>query len=300
VKNNSSIKTMIPFKKHWFLCFAILVTNSAAQHLRAVDGFAACRFVPERKDDFAFENDKVAFRIYGPALMDSTENSGIDCWFKRVDYPIIDKWYQGATEGKSYHKDHGEGYDPYHVGESLGCGGLALWIDGQMHLSNVYRQYRILKNGPNEAVFEVEYLWDSLPGNLREVRRYTLPAGSQLFKAESQLFKNGKPAQMDVVVGVTTHNQKAQPYADPQGHWVAAWENMDGSGLGTGVVLPDRTHSRIVTITSYQKDRSHIAFLTPTSTDGRIVYHAGFGWENAGEIVSAGDWKNYLSTFSKP
>ena len=47
------------------------------------------RYVPERMDDFAFENDKVAFRVYGPALTDSAENNGTDCWLKRVDYPIV-------------------------------------------------------------------------------------------------------------------------------------------------------------------------------------------------------------------
>ena len=70
-----------------------IVTLTCATKVMAQDGFAAARFVPERKDDFAFENDKVAFRIYGPTLRDSKENSGVDCWVKRVDYPIIDKWY---------------------------------------------------------------------------------------------------------------------------------------------------------------------------------------------------------------
>jgi hypothetical protein len=50
------------------------------------------RFVPERIDDFAWENDKVAFRTYGPRAQEITESgepggtlsSGIDCWLKRV------------------------------------------------------------------------------------------------------------------------------------------------------------------------------------------------------------------------
>lgn len=60
------------------------------------------RFVQERIDDFAWENDKLAFRTYGPKAQAITESgkkggtlsSGIDCWLKRVDYPIIDKWYK--------------------------------------------------------------------------------------------------------------------------------------------------------------------------------------------------------------
>ncbi|MCZ6671453.1 MAG: DUF4861 family protein [Verrucomicrobia bacterium] len=289
---------MNTFIRLWFPLLVFLLVNSNILPAQTVDGFAACRFVPERADDFAFENDKVAFRIYGPALKDSLENSGIDCWLKRVNYPIIDKWYKGAQEGKSYHKDHGEGYDPYHVGDSLGCGGLALWMNGQMHISNVYRQYRILKNGPNEAVFEVEYIWEELPREMHEVRRYTLAAGSQLFKVESQIFIAGKPAQREVAIGVTTQNGLAQPYADRHNRWVAAWENIHGSGLGTGVVIPENSHSRTITITSYEKDRSHIILIIPTDKQGRITYYGGFAWEKAGEISSAGNWQNYLTQFS--
>lgn len=81
------------------------------------------RFAPERKDDFAWENDMVAFRAYGPALRDSVKNAGVDCWLKKVNYPIINKWYkQHLEQDTSYHVDHGEGLDNYHVGASAGCG----------------------------------------------------------------------------------------------------------------------------------------------------------------------------------
>lgn len=268
--------------------------------MQAKDGLAACRFVLERKDDLAFENDKVAFRIYGPALKDSLEKSGIDCWLNRVDYPIIDKWYQGAIEGKSYHKDRGEGYDPYSVNDSLGCGGLTPWMDGQMHFSNVFGESRILKNGPNEAVFEVKYDWEVLPQHFTEIRRSTLVTGSQLFKAKSQIFIDGKPAQGDVAVGVTTHNQKAIPYHGKDGTWVAAWETFDQSGLGTGVVLEDGSKAKTFTITSYDNDRSHVILGTPTDKNGRITYYGGFGWEKVGVITTAGDWRNYLNRFLNP
>jgi hypothetical protein len=243
---------MISSKTLCYTCAVWMLISIALPALPAADGFAASRFVPERKDDFAFENDKVAFRIYGPALKNSIENSGVDCWLKRVNYPIIDKWYKGAEEGISYHKDHGEGYDPYQVGESLGCGGLALWINGRMHLSNVYRQYRVLKNGPDETVFEVEYSWDDMTKETKEIRRFTLTAGSQLFKADSQIFIEGKPAQVEVAIGVTTHNGLAQSFADPQANWVAVWETINGSGLGTGVVLAETSPSKIRIHSVYQ------------------------------------------------
>ncbi|MFT4023221.1 MAG: DUF4861 family protein [Flavihumibacter sp.] len=43
-----------------------------------------CRYVPERKDDFAWENDKIAFRAYGAALeaLPAENAYGLDVWVK--------------------------------------------------------------------------------------------------------------------------------------------------------------------------------------------------------------------------
>lgn len=87
------------------LASVVLLSSCAVQPKEAN---VQARFVSERMDDFAFEINKVAFRVYGPALRDSQENNGTDCWLKRVDYPIIDKWYKGHLEGVSYHEDNGE------------------------------------------------------------------------------------------------------------------------------------------------------------------------------------------------
>jgi hypothetical protein len=61
------------------------------------------RYVPERVDDFAWENDRIAHRTYGPALstpaagQDQMVSSGIDVWCKRVRYLIVDRWYNKAA-----------------------------------------------------------------------------------------------------------------------------------------------------------------------------------------------------------
>ena len=48
------------------------------------------RFVPEQLDDFAWENDRVAFRMYGSKMWMISKKrcgSGIDVWGKMVRYP---------------------------------------------------------------------------------------------------------------------------------------------------------------------------------------------------------------------
>lgn len=262
---------------------------------------AYARFVPERKDDFAFENDKVAFRIYGPDLKDSAENSGIDCWLKRVDYPIIDKWYSENAMGKSYHKDHGEGYDPYKVGSSLGCGGLALWIDGKLVQSNVFQGYRIKENGPSRVVFEIDYAWEDIEGDFTETRRFTLALGSQLFKAESQIFSHGEPTPAKVAIGIATDGGQAMVSSKSTQNtvWISAWQSIHDAHLGTGAILDKESYASTQIIDSDKSDRSHIALIANTDNEGRIVYHAGFAWSKAGEIVNLEDWIQYLNTFSE-
>ena len=50
------------------------------------------RQYPERVDDMAWENDRVAFRCYGPALQRSGERAwGYDVWNKRTSRLIVEK-----------------------------------------------------------------------------------------------------------------------------------------------------------------------------------------------------------------
>ena len=67
------------------------------------------RYVPERKDDFAWENDKIAFRMYGKELEKTPAEMayGIDVWTKRTTRLIINERYKRGE----YHVDHGDGLD---------------------------------------------------------------------------------------------------------------------------------------------------------------------------------------------
>jgi hypothetical protein len=79
---------------------------------------ACARFVPQAFDDVAWENDRIAFRVYGPALeKEQKTGSGIDVWVKSTHQLVIDRWYKSDD----YRRDHGEGLDFYSVGEGRGC-----------------------------------------------------------------------------------------------------------------------------------------------------------------------------------
>ncbi len=258
-----------------------------------------CRYVPERADDFAWENDLTAFRTYGPALQHGAENSGIDCWPKRVNYPIIDKWYRLDHDRHiSYHKEHGEGYDNYHTGKSRGCGGTALWIDGKMVLSGVYKTWKILQCEREKSVFVLTYDYDLKGRRIHEVKTITIELGKRLFKSESVFTEGGMPADVDIAVGVTTHDQKGVCTLNRAAGYAGVWEIIDQQGLGTGVVMDARRITGMQEIKSAVPDESHALFLTHTDGEGKEVHYAGYGWEKAGVITTPERWNDYLGRFA--
>ena len=150
------------------------------------------RFVPERTDDYAWENNKVAFRTYGPVAQKMTEDkvkggtltSGIDAWLKRVEYPVLNKWYEKYTNGTgTYHKDTGEGLDNFHVGDSRGIGGIAVKIDTTYYYSKNFISWKTITTGPLRTSFVLTYAdWDAAGNKITEVKHISLDYGSFLSK----------------------------------------------------------------------------------------------------------------------
>ena len=252
------------------------------------------RFVPERRDDFAWENDKVAFRVYGPAAPLKGHSSGVDAWFKKVDYSIIDKWYALHLEGVSYHVDHGEGYDPYHTGTSRGVGATAIWIDGKPYAAHSFKRYEVNSNKGDEVSFTLEYEWFTPLGIVKELKTVSLPLGSQMFQVDSVFTLDGKPAVLPIAIGVTTHDGKAQTYFDRANGHISTWETIDNYGVGTGALMDPARIKDIKHISSDVKDESHTWMFTESNPDGTLSYKAGFAWEAAGEITTHQAWDKYL------
>jgi hypothetical protein len=256
------------------------------------------RYVPERKDDFAWENDVVAFRAYGPALLAGDENSGFDCFLKRVKYPILDKWYAAEKRGLSYHIDYGEGYDGYKVGSSLGCGGSAVWSGGKLHLGEVYREWQLHAQGPLRACFTLSYgPWEVEGRAVTETRNISLDLGQRLFKVEEVFQIEGQPADLEIALGLATHEGKARAFVDRGRGRLYCWEEIDGAGLGTAVIVEPALIKDYQLITSTNKYEGNAFFVVAPGVKGRFTYYAGYGWEKAGDIVTPAQWEHYLDEF---
>ncbi|MGJ8693809.1 MAG: DUF4861 family protein [Thalassotalea sp.] len=283
---------------------ACVLNNSESNEPKSVTTISKstyARVVPERKDDFAWENDLIAFRAYGPALRAGSENAGVDCWLKRVDYPIINKWYrQAGTENKSYHEDHGEGLDNYHVGSSAGCGGTSLWLNGERQPLETYTKWEIVSASPEKTVFILHYQAEIAGDTYQEQKQITIELGQRLYKAQSTFYKNGQVAKnLPVTVGLTTHDGKAKAQANLQAGWLMAWEVLGDSELGTGVLLAPQQIEKFKVIESGGvKDKGHAVFVTQTDSNGQLNYYSGYGWKKAGAITTPKQWQDYLTAFN--
>lgn len=288
-------------KKQIFIPLAALVlmglSSGGAAETAQPETF--CRFVPERQDDFAWENDKIAFRVYGPAAREKPENSGIDCWLKRVDYPIINKWYNQAlreTDKKTYHKDWGEGHDPYHVGMTAGCGGTGIWLDGQRFPLETFSGYDVISCTPEKTVFNLTYEQKIAGVVYGEVKTITIELGQRTFDAHSVFTKNGAiAANLPICIGLSTHNGNGTAFYNLKKGWIGCWEKINDSELGTAARMSPKSINEIREVKSSKKDLSHIFILTKTDANGALDYQAGYGWKKAGEITTRAQWTDYLN-----
>ncbi len=150
------------------------------------------RTVPERHDDMAWENDRIAHRMYGLALNtpaaggERLRGSGIDVWGKRVSYPVVDRWY--AKGHDQFHKDEeGEGLDLYSIGGSRGAGGTGVWDGARLWTSDNFSSAQVLSNGPRRAAFRLTYApWDAgVAGQVQETKQFTVDCGRNFDAVES-------------------------------------------------------------------------------------------------------------------
>jgi hypothetical protein len=268
------------------------------------DPFTFSRFVPERTDDYAWENDLVAFRTYGPVAQQLVEqgkeggtlSSGLDCWLKRVHYPVINKWYKKYTEGGTYHKDDGEGYDPYHVGKSRGCGGIVVWKNDSLYVSKNFISYRKIIDGPIRNVFELTYApWGADGITIRETKQISIDAGNQLYKVKEIVDADGSIP--NITIGLTLHDKKGRTFADSLKGVFGYWEPVDDAEIGTGIVIDSATVISHLDYRTEKKDLSHLYVIVKPR--GQVSYYTGFAWSKAGAITTDRQWINYLDQFSQ-
>ncbi|MCI2229822.1 DUF4861 domain-containing protein [Polaribacter sp. MSW13] len=261
------------------------------------------RFVPERTDDYTWENNKVAFRVYGPVAQKMIEDnvpggtlsSGVDAWLKRVEYPIINKWYKKYTEKTgTYHEDTGEGLDNFHVGKSRGVGGIAVKVDDTYYFSKNYTKWRTITTGPLRTSFYLEYeSWNAAGNKITESKTISLDLGNNLSK-----FATNIKGTNTISAGLTLHEKDGQVTGNNKSGWVSYWEPHADSEIGTAIIADKNTFNGFEKYDVEAADLSN-AYAHLNVINNKVIYYAGFAWKKSKQFETKQAWINYLNTFSK-
>ncbi|WP_299046232.1 DUF4861 family protein [uncultured Polaribacter sp.] len=261
------------------------------------------RFVPERTDDYTWENNKVGFRTFGPVAQKMVEDgvkggtlsSGIDAWLKRVEYPIINLWYKrNDAEKGAYHTDHGEGLDNFHVGVSRGVGGTVVKVDTSYYFSRNFTSYKTITTGPVRTSFVLTYAeWDANGKQIKETKHISLDYGQNLSRFEIDV-----KGTETISTGLTLHKKKGVTNQNKANFWISHWENLDDSKVGTGIVTTKPYFLGSEKYITSKKDESN-HFLHLNVVNDKVVFYSGFGWVKSKQFSNQLDWENYLTDFSK-
>lgn len=271
-------------------------------HLIA-DTLVCGAFYPRRKDDLAWENDRVAFRAYGPALEASGEQAfGYDIWTKSVEYPVVARRYRDALEnGKGYHVDNGDGMDAYTVGPTLG-GGTAALVDpfDKIIYPYCFKTFEILDNGPLRFTARLDYA-SSVGKDVKESRLISLDAGEYLNRTE--VVFDGLSEGYRLAPGIVVHAANPYGYSLIEESGIMAYSDPTdnpeaGNGIiFVGVVVPDADMLSYIPLDEPAGEAiGHLLAFSPCGNALPYRYYWGSGWSK-GSMPDFDSWMKYLATF---
>lgn len=285
------------------------------------------RQYPERVDDIAWENDRGAYRLYGPALQRNGERAfGNDVWVKNTPDLEVEKRYKvelenhpaiqqlkkaGKTEeaaaleeATTYHFDHGYGLDCYKVGPSLGCGAPALMDGTKIIFPYCYKDYQILDNGPLRFTVSLTYHPTEYQGQqLTEHRVLSLDKGSN-FNRQTVWYEGAKTS-IDIASGVVIHNEDTKSavlgkdfvqYADPT-------DNPQGQNfqIYVGVIFPNgASETRQLENEGHQNGIfGHALCIKRNIKPGeKLTYYWGSAWSKF-DCRTQDEWQLRIDNFKK-
>lgn len=291
------------------------------------------RHYPERFDDIAWENDRVAYRAYGPALQARGERAfGYDAWVKRVSGLVVEERYANELnpdtqaeiarlrkarkhneanelyQSVSYHVDHGNGLDCYKVGPTLGCGTAALMQGDDILYPYCWKEYEIMENGPLRFTVKLTYNPFVVgKDSVVETRIISLAKGSQLNK--TVVTYAGLTKAMPVATGLVIHPENPEAYVLEGDKGYIAYAdltdnvNNDNGIIYVGAVMPKKVkEAKVTSFTPKEaKERGasgHVLAISNYKPGSEYTYYWGSGWSKYG-FDSMEAWTEYLEQYAQ-
>ncbi len=256
------------------------------------------RYVPERKDDYSWENNVIAFRSYGKALEVEMVSPGIDVWVKCSDKLVINEWVANEQkEANWYHHNHGDGLDCYKVGVTLGGGASVPYVENALlYPEHNWQTYTDLADGPLVKMFMLTYLPYNIDGEEVTLSKiYTIEANSNFCTVMDVYSKNG--LGMEVAAGTVRHNVKNFAQGE---NWYAMYEEASDSSdpardgdIALAMIVPEGGE----VIENGDKGHALIVGKTTENCTGKnaqFQYVLGAGWSQ-GNVPSAEVWAQMVA-----
>ena len=255
------------------------------------------RMYPERVDDIAWENDRGAYRCYGPALQRSGEDAfGNDVWVKNTpDLVVESRYYNELVNKLSYHIDRGYGLDCYKVGPTLGCGTPAIIEGENIRFPYCWTSYEILDNGPLRFAVRLDY------GANGEHRILSLDKGSNFNKMT--VWYDGISAPVDVASGVVIHTEDTESvvlgkdfvqYADPTDN-----PKNQNFQIYVAAIFPDGVDvtRKVMYQNPVRGNAGHALGIRKGVQPGeKFTYYFGSAWSKY-DCRTQAEWQQRIDTF---
>ena len=271
------------------------------------------RIFPERADDFAWENDRGIYRMYGPALQRTGERSfGTDVWTKNTPELVLEQRYRQHNRGvrqrdslrragkpgeaeeiylaTSFHHDHGYGLDCYGVGPSLGCGAPALMKEGHLVFPWCYKECRIIDNGPLRLTFELTY--GTTDEGTTEHRMVSLDKGSHFNRMT--VWYDGIRQRTALAAGVVLHGGDKPVlgknyilYADPTDN-----PKVNQTQIYVATLFPNGIDKAV----TLEGEKPHAVGVVNGYKGERYTYYFGSAWSSY-DVGTQAQWQLTVDTF---
>ena len=270
-----------------FLFFTVLFAASCSTPEQRV----MARAVPERADDFVFENNLIAGRFYGKALEGNPTSPGLDIWVKLPGPLVADTWYAEALKDPGYyHRDHG-GKDCYKVGVSLGGGASVPYVDRKLcYPATNYRNCEVLELKPDKVVFALDYpAWEVAEGITAALRKeVSLRADSYFVDVQDRYTFTGADTLL-VAAGFKLHGEQHTVVSTLfDVDRVAIWEHASDQG-----VEPEDGMIGVAITMKGAEDQvltdDHALLVRALPSGGILRYRVGSCWSK-GKITTAKEW----------
>jgi hypothetical protein len=246
----------------------------------------------------AWENDKVAFRLYFDA------RNCKDIYGKRIGGMVMDT--VGANPKNSYHNFSNWGMDILRVGKSLGAGALAIRTKTTLNADTLIRvggsmikseTFRVISDGPLRAMFDMTYscVINNKPFTVTE--RTSIWKGQYFY--QSNLSISGLSATDELVTGMADfyeNNAESLKSNNQNIYYSYGAQSENKDKLALAVSVSNNSHTSMTNANSLRSEIKDTWLVSQPVNNGQLSFRFYALWEKTDAAFASKEGvRNYFN-----